>query len=281
MITLTDIPPDQYIKVGEINTRYWNLGNQGKTIILLHCAGGSVEFWFYNIQVLAQHYRVYAIDMVGSGLSDKPSATYSLSYQAEFIKNFMDTLNIKLATLVGNSMGGAAAIQFSLMFPNKIEKLILIGSFGLGKEINLILRLATLPLALRFFPANREKIDFLLRKEVYNWKLIPQEWKKIRYPIYSLPHREKALLQLLRTHLNLFGVRKAVFSKIVKQLGKITAPTLIIWGKQDPILPVSHAAVAAESLPDNRVHIFDNCGHYPHLEFPDKFNSLVLDFLAK
>ncbi|MEA5580695.1 alpha/beta hydrolase [Nodularia harveyana UHCC-0300] len=281
MITLTDIPPDKYIKVGEINTRYWTLGNNEKTIILLHCAGGSVEFWFYNIQVLAQYYRVYAIDMVGSGLSDKPSATYSLSYQAEFIKNFMDTLNIKIATLVGNSMGGAAAIQLSLMFPNQVEKLILIGSFGLGKEINLRLRLATLPLGLRFFPPNGEKIDLLLKREVYNWKIIPPEWKKIRYPIYSLPHREKPLMQLARTHLNLFGVRKTVFSEIVKQLGNITAPTLIIWGKQDPILPVSHAEVAAKGLPNNQLHIFDSCGHYPHLEFPDKFNSLVLNFLAE
>ncbi|MDB9375815.1 alpha/beta fold hydrolase [Nodularia sphaerocarpa] len=277
---LTDIPPDKYIKVGEVNTRYWTLGDKGKTIILLHCAGGSVEFWLYNIQVLAQHYRVYALDIVGSGLSDKPSASYSLTYQAEFIKNFMDTLNIERATLAGNSMGGAVAIQFTLMFPKQVEKLILIGSFGLGKEIILRLRLATLPFALRFFRPHPRMIESILTVDVYDSKVISQEWNKIRYQIIAIPDREKALAKLARTNLNLFGVRRSVFSGIVKQLPHITAPTLIVWGKQDRILPVSHAYVASEGLPNNRLHIFDCCGHYPHLECPQKFNTLVLEFLA-
>ncbi|WP_414551685.1 alpha/beta fold hydrolase [Anabaena sp. CCY 0017] len=278
---LTNIPPDQYIKIGDINTRYWKLGDKGKTIILLHCAGGSVEFWLYNIHILAQHHRVYAVDMVGSGLSDKPSASYSLTYQAEFIKNFMDTLNIERATLAGNSMGGAAAIQFTLMFPQQVEKLILIGSFGLGKEIILRLRLATLPFALHFFRPNPQMIGSILTVDVYDSTLIPQEWNKIRYPIMMIPHRDKALAQLARTNLNLFGVRRAIFSAIVKQLATITAPALIIWGKQDRILPVSHAYVAAEALLNNRLHIFDSCGHYPHLECPQEFNATVLEFLAE
>ena len=247
---------------------------------MLHCAGGSVEFWLYNIHVLAQHYRVYAVDMVGSGLSDKPSASYSLTYQAEFIKNFMDTLGIESATLAGNSMGGAAAIQFTLMFPQRVDKLILISSFGLGKEISLRLRLATLPFAMSFFRPQRRKINSMLSVDVYNSTLIPQEWNEIRYAIATIPHRNKALSQLARANLNLFSVRRPVFSAIVQKLATITAPTLIIWGKQDRILPVAHADVAAEGLPNNRLHIFDSCGHYPHLERPQEFNSVVLEFLA-
>ncbi|AVZ30749.1 alpha/beta fold hydrolase [Nodularia spumigena] len=277
---LTDIPPDQYIKVGEINTRYWTLGNKGKTILLFHGAGDSIEFWLYNINVLAQHYRVYAVDMVGSGRSDKPSASYSLTYLAEFIKDFMDTLSIERASLAGNSMGGGVAIQFALMFPQQVDKLVLVGSFGLGREVRLALRLTILPLVLRFLRPNRRKLMSMLKVLFYNATLIPQEWIEIRYPIFSLPHRHKAITKLARTNLNLLGVRRSVFSAIVNQLATITTPALIIWGKQDRILPVSHAYIAAEGLPNNRLHIFDSCGHYPQIEYPQEFNYIVLGFLA-
>jgi 4,5:9,10-diseco-3-hydroxy-5,9,17-trioxoandrosta-1(10),2-diene-4-oate hydrolase len=277
---LTQTPQDHYVKVGQINTRYWALGGEGTPVILLHGGGGSIEFWLYNISALAQYHRVYAVDMVGSGRSDKPSASYSLTYQAQFIKDFMDILSIECATLVGNSMGGGAALQFAMMFPRQVNKLVLVDSLGLGKEIAIGIRLATLPFVGKLLRPSRRMLVPMLKHNFYNPRLIPKEWIEIRYPIFALPDRKNALLALARMNFNLFGVRSQVFRPIVDKLATITAPSLVIWGKQDRILPVAHAHVAAKGLPNARLHIFDPCGHHPHLERPEEFNALVLEFLA-
>lgn len=276
----TPTPQDQYIKVGSVKTRYWQLGEAGKTVILLHGGGGSVEFWLYNVGALAQHHRVYAVDMVGSGRSDKPPASYSLTYQAQFIKDFMAALSIESTTLIGNSMGGGVALQFALMFPQKVEKLVLVDSLGLGKEIAIAIRLATLPFVVKLLRPSRSMIAPMLKQNFYDSTLIPAEWIELRYPIFALPDRKQALLALARTNFGVFGVRRQVFSSIVTQLPSITAPTLIVWGKQDRILPITHAHIAAKALPNARLHIFDPCGHHPHLERPKEFNALVLEFLA-
>jgi 4,5:9,10-diseco-3-hydroxy-5,9,17-trioxoandrosta-1(10),2-diene-4-oate hydrolase len=279
--TTLKIPQDEYVKVGSVKTRYWRAGDKGSPVILLHGGGGSVEFWLYNIPVLAKHHRVYAFDMVGSGLSDKPSATYCLTYQAQFIKDFMETLGIDRATLIGNSMGGGAALQFALLFPERLHKLVLVDSFGLGREISFGLRLASIPFVVRSLRPNRRIFEPMIRHDFHDPTCIPQEWIEIRYPIFALPGRQKALEQLARTNLSLLGVRRSVYRPLVEQLSKIAAPTLIVWGKQDRILPVAHAYVAAKHLPNSQLHIFDPCGHHPHLERPDEFNYLVLEFLAR
>lgn len=277
-MTPTQIPLDRYVKVGSINTRYWIMG-VGTPVILLHGGQGSVEFWLYNIGTLAKFHRVYALDMVGAGKSDKPQASYSLTYQAEFIKDFMDSLDIAAATLIGNSMGGGAALQFALMFPQRINKLVLVDSMGLGKEIALGIRLTTLPLLIRLLRPSRRLLAPMLKHNFYDPKSIPPEWVELRYPIFALPGRKPALMATIKTNFHLFGVRSQVFRPIVSQLATITAPTLVIWGKQDRIIPVAHAYIAAKTIPDVRLHVFDSCGHHPHLEHPQEFNNLVLEFL--
>jgi 4,5:9,10-diseco-3-hydroxy-5,9,17-trioxoandrosta-1(10),2-diene-4-oate hydrolase len=127
---------DQYIQIGSINTRYWSAGNQGDPIVLLHGGGSSIEVWSYNIQALAQHHRVFAFDMVGSGLSDKPGVPYSLEYQLQFLNTFLDTFDIQHTSLIGNSMGGSIALKFALQSPERVRKLGLVSSFGLGREID-------------------------------------------------------------------------------------------------------------------------------------------------
>ncbi|MDJ0719423.1 MAG: alpha/beta fold hydrolase [Prochloraceae cyanobacterium] len=271
---------DQYIKVDSINTRYWTAGNKGKTIILLHSAGGSIEFWLYNIGCLAKFHRVYAIDMVGSGRSDKPSASYSLLYLAQFIKSFMDTLGIKSATLIGHSLGGGVALKFALISPEQLEKLVLVGSFGLGREIAMSVRFSSLPFVINSISFTKDILKLMLKQSCYEVQSIQEEWIELRYPVFSLPNRHKALVKLAQRNLNLLGVRSTVFRPILENLKKIKVPSLIIWGKQDSILPVAHAYVAAQNLPNNCLNIFDFCGHIPQLEYPEKFNCLVLDFIS-
>jgi 4,5:9,10-diseco-3-hydroxy-5,9,17-trioxoandrosta-1(10),2-diene-4-oate hydrolase len=277
---VTQTPVDRFVDVGSVKTRYWDVGHSKRVLILIHGAGGSAEFWYYNIAALSRQYRVIAIDMVGSGRTDKPFASYSLGFQARFIQDFMRAMGIDSATLVGHSMGGGAALRLALIDPQRIEKLVLVGSFGLGREIIFSVRLATLPFAVRSLQPSPNVMRPMLKQNVYDVTTIPDEWLELRYPIFALPGRKEPLIQMARTNLNLLGVRKSVYGPIVEGLTSIKAPTLIIWGKNDRIVPVIHAHLAAKRIPNAlQPQLFDRCGHYPHLEHPAQFNQAVLEFL--
>ncbi|HTL89940.1 MAG TPA: alpha/beta fold hydrolase [Leptolyngbya sp.] len=271
---------DRYVQVGSVQTRYWEAGQGKKTLILLHGAGGSAEFWYYNLPALARNHRVIAIDLVGSGKSDKPTASYSLTYQAEFVQAFMTALSIEAAILVGHSMSGGVALQLALMAPERVEKLVLVGSFGLGRQISLSARFTTLPLAVRSLQPTAKLMRSMLRHNVFDVNAIPEEWIRLRYSIFALPGRKDSLIQMARTNLCLQGVRESVYRSILAKLPTVTAPTLIVWGKQDRIIPVNHAYIAANYLPHAAPPLLlDRCGHYPHLEHSEQFNQAVLNFV--
>ena len=244
---------------------------------MLHGLGSCVETWKYTIGALAQEHQVYAVDMVGAGRSEKPSITYSLADQAQFIKAFMDVLNIRSTSLVGNSMGGGVALKFALLFPQQVEKLVLANAFGLGKEISLTLRLASLPFVSQIRPS-RSSTAVILKQSVYNPRLITDDWVELFYQISQLPDAQRALHMQIRTNINFWGVRSEVYRAIVEQLTTINAPTLIVWGQQDRVLPVTHAQVAAH-IPNARLHILDSCRHWPQFERPEEFNALAREFL--
>lgn len=277
----TQLMQDRYIKMGFINTRYWSAGTKGNPVILLHGGGSSIEIWSYNIQALAQHHRVFAFDMVGTGLSDKPAVAYSLDYQLQFLRAFLDTLDIQQASLIGNSMGGSIALKFAIESPERVRKLGLISSFGLGQEIDIGDRLlAAFPAIAQLIPPSRNVVRMVLNSCVYDPKSVPEEWIELNLQRFNLPGCKEALISLLIANLDFWGVRREVFSPIVRQLDRIKVPTLIIWGKQDAIVPVSHADFAARKIPHSRLHIFDRCGHWAQVEYPEEFNQLILEFLA-
>ena len=272
---------DQYIKIDSITTRYWSVGTQGTPVILLHGGGGSIEVWVYNIAELAQHHRVFAFDMVGTGLSDKPVVSYSLDYQLQFLNRLLDTLGLQQASFIGHSMGGGILLKLALESPERVQKLGLISSFGLGREIDIYDRLlAAFPAIANLIPPSRSSVRWVLNNCVYNPKLVPEEWVELGFQRFNLPGQREALISLLTTNLNFWGVRRDVFSPIVQQLESIKAPTLVVWGKQDSIIPVAHAYVASQKIPNASLHIFERCGHWAQVEYPRKFNHLVTEFLA-
>jgi len=148
------------------------------------------------------------------------------------------------------------------------------------QEITLALRLATLPFVDKLLSPSRSGTALALKQSVYNPTLISNEWVELYYQIATLPGVWSALVALINTNINLFGVRPEVYNPIVDRLATITAPTLVFWGRQDRILPVAHAAVATKGLPSARLHILDPCGHWPQVERSEEFNTLVLEFLA-
>ena len=271
---------DQYIKLNSINIRYWNMG-EGEPIILLHGGNSCIEIWSFNIIELAKHYRVYAFDLVGHGLSDKPKADYSLDYQVNFLQRLMDALCIDRATLIGNSMGGSIALKFAIRFAERVNKLVLISSFGLGREIDLFKRiLAIFPFLVNFSSPSRLGAKAALSSCVYDAKF-PPEWIELSYQYFQLPNKKRTLKSMIKTNFNFWGLRYEVFEPIVTQLKNITVPTLIFWGKQDRVIPVKHANIAAKEIPNSYLHVFDRCGHWAQVEYPDKFNQITLDFLKR
>ncbi len=281
MCSSLSVPEDRYLQVEGINTRYWQMGEAGNNIILLHGGNGSIEFWLYNIAVLAQHHRVYAFDMVGAGKSDSPAADYSLTYQAEFLKSFMSALSIESATLIGNSMGGAVALQFTRFYPDRVDRLVLVASMGLGREISLGIRLITLPAIVSALRPSRWMIPAMLKSNFYHGSELAPEWLELRYAVFAIAGRNQVILNLGRSNFTLRGVRPDVYQPIVDSLPQITQQTLIIWGDCDRIIPAKHADIAATGIPNNQLQIFPNCGHHPYLEYPDKFNRSILEFLSR
>jgi 4,5:9,10-diseco-3-hydroxy-5,9,17-trioxoandrosta-1(10),2-diene-4-oate hydrolase len=276
------MPQDRYIKIGNVNTRYWAEGDRGSNVILIHGLGASADIWMHNFSALAERHSVHAPDLVGFGHSDKPRVEYSPSYMAAFLNDFMTTLNIKDACLIGQSLGGGVALMHQLQFPGSVQKLVLVDSAGLGREMPLLMRLATVPfVGETMVMPSRAGVAFVLRHLVYNAEVVTEELIDIHYELNFTPKAVKSVLNVLRTCATTRGARPDVLNPVMNSLGKIGIPTLIMRGREDHLFPVSHACSAAEKMPDSRLYIFDRCGHMPNLERPEEFNSLVLKFLDR
>jgi 4,5:9,10-diseco-3-hydroxy-5,9,17-trioxoandrosta-1(10),2-diene-4-oate hydrolase len=272
---------DKYVDVGGINTRFWTAGDEGKTLILIHGAFSSVEFWLANIPVLAENHRVYALDMPGFGLTDKISF-HSFPEGARFINEFMKTQNIDRASLIGHSMGGGLSLQYIYQFPDKVERLVLDNSLGLGRKMHIIFKLLATPVIGELVSRpSRNGSKRTLTTAVYDQSVVTDEMVELLYRFSKIPGTQKAFLSLIRGGMNSFVVPSEFIRSFTDNLHTITAPTLIIWGEQDPILPLEHAYVALKQIPDARLEVFERCGHLPHVECPDKFNSCVTEFLAR
>lgn len=275
-------PQDRYITVGQINTRYWAEGEHGSPVILIHGLGGFVESWLLSFYALAAHHRVYALDLPGHGQTDKPlDGPCQISDLARFAGDFLEVLEIERTHLVGHSLGGAVAARLTLMFPQMVDKLALVSSAGLGQELGWSLRLATIPtLGEILTRPSRAAIAQSVETFVNISTEMIDEVIDMWYEMTCLPGAQRGTLRTLRANANLFGQRPSQYAPIVKGLGSITHSALVIWGRQDAVVPVAHAHVAANGLPDARVELLERCGHIPMLEQPEVFKKLVAEFLV-
>ena len=277
----TQPPEDQYIKIGNINTRYWVVGDGKSSVILLHGFGGYVENWADNITALAQEHRVYALDVVGFGRTDKPQIRFTVPLVTEFVHEFIIAQHIDKTTLVGESMGGGIALYLALQYPQLVEKLVLADSAGFGREVTIYLRLMSLPLLGELLTRpSRKGSAQTLSLLWYDQSLITNQRIEQSYQMASLPGAQRSYLSVLRSMVNVWGGKSEAYRPIVDHLGEIEIPTLVLWGAQDRILPVAQAHQAVQRLPNAELHIFDPCGHVPNVECPQEFNSLVTDFLS-
>ena len=280
---MVEAPQDRTIQIGKIRARYWDEGSQGEPVVLIHGLGGYVENWLPSFDALAAQHRVVAVDLPGHGRTEKPTdVAYGVENLAGFVKDFMAALQIKRAHVVGHSVGGAVATRLVLMHPATMDRLALVAPAGFGKEFHPMVRLSTAPILgeLLTRPSRSGSADFA-RTAVHDPAVITDELIELDYQMALQPGAQAASLRTLRGLCSPFGQKKSLYGVHVSRLASITNPVLVIWGRQDRVIPAAHAEVAAKGLPNVRVQLLDNCGHMPMLEQADAFNASLLEFLDR
>jgi pimeloyl-ACP methyl ester carboxylesterase len=282
---------------------YADIGT-GPAVLFVHGLLGSHRHWTQLMHTLAAERRLIAPDLFGHGASAKPVGDYSLGAHAATLRDLLDRLGVDRVTLVGHSLGGGIAMQFCYLFPDRVDRLVLVSSGGLGRELSLLLRAAALPGAELVLPAISSR-----------W--LHQQTTAVAGGLGRLGRSGPGRLGqsgLGRLGLSRLGIRpSADLTEAWRALGDLdaegrraflatvrsvidpggqtvtawdhlpmaaTVPTLLVWGAKDRIIPSWHAVTARTGFPGCRVEIFERAGHFPQLAEPERFAALLADFIA-
>lgn len=271
----------RFIDAGGIRIRCLLAGGSGPPVLLIHGLGASAEIWTANIGALAASHRVYAPDLPGFGRTEMPSwMGFTPDAYSRFLRDFMTAQGLERASLVGHSLGGGIALRVTLDEPGRVDRLVLASSAGLGQDVSLPLRIASLPFFDRvFFKPPLPVFTWFLRRLVHDPAAITPDFARLYCEMFFQPHSIRTFTGILSAIVTLQGVRPSVLEPIREGLGTIASPALVLWGRHDRILPVGQAFEAAGKIPGARLHVFERCGHMPNIEYPEEFNRLVLEFL--
>jgi pimeloyl-ACP methyl ester carboxylesterase len=260
------------------------MAGEGPPVVLIHGITSTADTWAPAMAGLCREHTVIAPDLLGHGASAKPRGDYSLGAFASGVRDLLAALGHDRVTVVGHSLGGGVAMQFAYQFPERTERLVLVSSGGLGREVNLLLRAAALPGA-----------ELVLPLLVPKW--LGSAVGKVGWAGSRLGLRTRLdLAEMLRGFLSLndAGARAAflhTLRAVIDPGGQRVSghdrlylaanlPTLLVWGERDPIIPVAHGHAAHASMPGSRLEVFDASGHFPHLDDPVRFTNVMWDFLA-
>ena len=249
-------------------------------MLMLHGLGASSVTWSRNIEPLAEAgFTVLALDLPGHGDSDKPDhLSYDPVSGAQLLYDFARALGVERLSLVGSSAGGLMVGLFALEHPEIVERLVLVGSGGLGRRVSWFLRFIFLPVLgdLLYQPWIHYRIG-VTKRIFYTLPPFVDEVLSELHRVRSLPGSRRAALCAIRSSINYFGLKRHRY--IVDRLKESPVPLLTVWGEKDIIIPVSHADMIRRELPNSTVHTMPECGHWPHMEKPDEFNHLLPTFL--
>ena len=260
----------------------YRLMGEGETILLIHGMAGSSATWRHVMPDLAEHHRVLAPDLPGHGESAKPAGDYSLGAYASGLRDLLTTLDIGRVTVVGQSLGGGVAMQLAYQHPELCERLVLVSSGGLGREVSWLLRALSAPgaeLVLKvaapsFVRDGGDSVRRWLGDHGIRANRLDEMWRA--YSSLGDADTRQAFLRTLRSVVDPGGQSVSAHDRLYLASA---IPTMIIWGDHDPIIPVAHAEAAHEAMPDSRVEILHGVGHFPQVEDPRRFVALLLDFM--
>jgi pimeloyl-ACP methyl ester carboxylesterase len=264
--------------------RAFRLAGSGPVLLLLHGIGDSSRTWLHVFSTLARRFTVIAPDLLGHGGSDKPRADYAAAAYACGMRDLLAVLDIDRATVVGHSLGGGVAMQFAYQFPERCERLVLVGTGGIARAVHPILRWAAAPGAelvlplLTAPPAQQltRMISPLLRLAGGFGLGSDLHYVLERYHALAESSAQRAFLRTLRSVVDRRGQVVTMLDRCYLTEGM---PTLLVWGEHDRVIPVRHAHLAHAAMPGSRLEIFADAGHFPHQADPARFVELLTDFI--
>jgi 2-hydroxy-6-oxonona-2,4-dienedioate hydrolase len=276
-VDLMNIPFElAYRNAGGVRTRSLEAGS-GEPLIFLHGTGGHLEAFTRNIAVHADHFRVYAIDMVGHGFSDKPDAPYTIPYYVDHLLKFMDAMQIDAAHISGESLGGWVGAWLAMEHPDRVKRLVLNTAGGLVANPEVMTRIKTSSRAAVNNPtreAVRKRLEWLMKDPT----IVSDELVEMRYRIYAQPGFADVMERILC--LQEMDVRqKYLFTP--EMIHRITAKTLVLWTTHDPTCPADVGRVFAANISGAQFVVMQDCGHWPQFEDAEEFNRLHLKFLTE
>jgi pimeloyl-ACP methyl ester carboxylesterase len=263
-----EAPPstDEFVTVYGAKIHYVEAGS-GAPVILVHGLADNTAVWNSVVPPLAARFRVIAFDQIGFGRSDKPLLNYRVSTLVDFLDGFMTELKIQRASLVGNSLGGWVAAAFALKHPERVDRLVLSDAAGyaaLAKTMD--------PRALHALRlASREDIRYLGPLTFHDKRF---------YQDVDGAFKQRITAGDSYTIGRLLDAMISEDDVVDNRLQRINRPTLVIWGRDDKLIPLSFGEQFHQEIAHSRLQIIDNCGHMPQVECPDEFATAVLRFLG-
>jgi pimeloyl-ACP methyl ester carboxylesterase len=255
----------------------------GPAVLFIHGLLGSRQNWAHLVDTLNSDHRVLAPDLFGHGASAKPMGDYSLGAHAATLRDLLDRLGVDRVTLVGHSLGGGIAMQFCYLFPERVERLVLVSSGGLGRSVSPLLRSATIPGAEWVLPlvasdwvrSRAEAVGRTLAK--IGWRPssdMTEAWQG--FTSLGDADSRRAFLATARSVIDPGGQTVTAHDHLPMA---IEIPTLVVWGTKDRMIPTWHATTAHNAIAGSRVELFEGAGHFPHLDEPERFAQVLADFM--
>lgn len=272
--------------INDIKVQCFTAGDTGPPVILLHGAGvdsASIS-WGEIIGPLSETNRVFAPDLPGYGMSDKPDLEYSLSFYTEFLKQFMDALNLEQVSLTGLSLGGGISLKFSLDYPMLVEKLILVDAWGIFNKLPShrlsywYTKTFFNELSYKLSSKSRAFVKWtLLNSLIGDPDQLSEELVDEVQEVLKAPDAGKAFISFQRSEITKNGLR----TNLAGRFSEIKNPTLIVHGTDDTSVPVEYAEHAHESIQGSEIYLMKGCKHWPQKERPDEFTKVIKNFLSK
>jgi 2-hydroxy-6-oxonona-2,4-dienedioate hydrolase len=260
--------------VAGVRTRVLRAGN-GSAVILLHGTSGHLEAFGRNIAAMSPYLELHALDMLGHGYTDSPGGDLRIPRYVEHVLAYLDSRGIERAHFIGESLGGWVAARLASDHPERVGSLILVAPGGTVANPEVMERIRTSTrraVASDDRGLTRERLELLMHDPAN----VSDELVDIRHAIYHRPEFVAAIDQLLCLQ-ELDKRREDLLTP--EQMGRVGAPTLIVWGQQNPFGDIPEGRGMQESIPGSGLEIFEECGHWPQHEHADRFNALALEFL--
>lgn len=283
--TVRELTPSLQYRTIHGYRRAFRIAGSGPAVLLIHGIGDNSTTWTTVQGALAQRFTVIAPDLLGHGKSDKPRADYSVAAYANGMRDLLSVLDIDRVTVVGHSLGGGVAMQFAYQFPQLVDRLILVGAGGVTKDVNVALRVASLPLGtealgLLRIPLVLPALQMLGRfgGALFGSTGVGRDLPDVLRILADLPE-PKASSAFTRTLRAVVDWRGQVVTMLDRCYLTESIPVQLIWGSDDAVIPVAHADLAHAAMPGSELEIFDGSGHFPFHDDPDRFVEVVQKFI--